>query len=145
MDIYWTEGDIADIEASQTYTDLLVVARRVLDRMPRPRVLVSGPITTGGAGSRTANIVRFDAAILALRNQGLIVFDQLPFGEAMRRIHERRSTGYDMALLDDFYLPIFKERLIDDVYFLSDWQSSIGSSWEHERAKEFGLRIAYLP
>jgi hypothetical protein len=143
MDNYWTQEDLDALHGVETYAGLLPIALRVLDRMPRPRALVSGPITTG-AGSREANLSKFDAAIVKLRGSDKVVFDQLPFERPMARIQDKEGGGYATHLLIDFYLPIFQEKLVDEIYFLPDWQSSTGASWEHERAKEFGLKIIHL-
>lgn len=45
---YWTKEDFKRLETAQTMPELLSVALAILDRMPQPIVLVSGPISTGG-------------------------------------------------------------------------------------------------
>ncbi len=144
MDTYWSKQDIQELAKAQTYTDLLTIAKRVLARMPRPIVQVCGPISTGGAGSMKKNLERFDRAIQVLRAKGINLFNQMPFEEPMQLIRKREANGYSVKLLEEFYLPIFRDRLIDELFFLPDWQSSTGAKWEHEQGKRFGLKISYL-
>ncbi len=129
-----------------TYKDLFGVAEGVLGKMPPPVGQVCGPISTGGAGSVEKNLKRFAEAIADLRKKGIEIFDQIPFEAPMRRIMSSRElAGYDHALLNDFYLPIFESRLVHKFYFLPDWKSSFGARWEHEQGLRLGIDIEYLP
>jgi len=63
----------------------------------------------------------------------------------MHRIKSQREyDNYDELLLTDFYLPIFESRLVHKLYFLPDWESSTGASWEHKQAIRIGLEIEYI-
>lgn len=145
MSNHWTEEDFIQMDKSVTYSDLYKVAVAVLERMPRPRAQMCGPISTGGVGSVEENLRRFEVAIEKLLKEKITVFDQLPFEMSIRKIRQlNNKEGYDMDLLKDFYLPIFESRLVDALYFLPDWQSSTGAKWEHEQALRLGFKIIYL-
>lgn len=145
MSNYWTQEDLTRMDSAVTYRDLYAIAVVVLERMPRPRVQMCGPISTGGAGSVEENLKRFEAAIEKLSDSGIVVFDQLPFEMPIRKIRQlKNKKGYDTDLLEDFYLPIFESKLVNTLYFLPDWQSSTGATWEHEQARRFDFDVVYL-
>ncbi len=124
---------------------MLDIAFQVLLAMPPKAAMVCGPMTSGGAGSLTENLKRFGRAIDILAATSENVFTQLPFENSMKVLREH-STYYKGGdhLLDAFYLPIFRSRLITRLYFLPDWGSSYGATWEHERAEEIGLDRRYF-
>lgn len=142
---YWTEDDVRALGGCQTYAEVAPVALRVLARMPQPVGELCGPITTGGAGSIEENFKRFDSAIERLRAQGVEIFEVGKTQDTLMRIKKTMpETGYDQALLDDFFLPLFESGFIKTVYMLPDWKSSTGATWEHEQAKRLGIDIVYL-
>jgi len=142
---YWTDEDILKLEQAESVDKMLEVGLAVLKRMPSPVAQVCGPISTGGRGSLLENLVAFNEAIVFLQAEGKIIFDQMPFEASMQRIKSTLQPGeYATSLLTDFYLPIFKSGLIKMMYFLPDWQSSKGASWEHEEAQKLGIEIIYL-
>jgi len=142
---YWTQEHFDKLGKALTYKDLFMIAEDVLKKMSSPVAEVCGPISTGGVGSVEENLKRFGRAIADLQQQGIEVFDQLPFEISVQRIRSSREyDDYDYLLLTDFYLPIFESRLIHKLYFLADWESSVGARWEHEQALRFGLEIEYM-
>jgi len=142
---YWEKEDFEKLETAPTYADLFLIAKDVLERMPQPVGQVCGPISTGGAGSVEKNLKRFDDTIADLQQQGMEIFNQVPFEIPIQRFNSLRgSNTYDDRLLNDFYLPIFESRLVQKLYFLSDWESSVGAKWEHEQALRLGLEIEYI-
>ncbi len=143
---YWVEEDWKDLKNTETASGLYIIAKRIIERMPKPFVQVCGPIGTGGLGSIKANLNVFNNTIKELQNQGLCVFDQMPFEESMQKLHEKSTTNdeYPESILTDFYCPIFESRLISTFYFLPNWKTTTGSKWEHKKAKEFGAKIVYL-
>ncbi len=63
----------------------------------------------------------------------------------MARVKDKVPTGeYATMLLTDFYQPLFETGLIKILYFLPDWQSSVGARWEHDQALKLGIEIVYL-
>ena len=142
---YWTKSNFEQLATAKSHKELFRIAEEVLARMPRPRVQVCGPISTGGAGSIEANIKIFTKAIDALTKQGVAVFDQTPFENAMYKIRMKNSPdNYDHDILNDFYSPIFENKLIDEAHFLPDWQTSTGASWEHDIASRHKVKIIYI-
>jgi hypothetical protein len=144
---YWEEKHFDALEKATTYKELFLVAESVLKTMPAPIAQVCGPISTGGAGSVEKNLERFRVTIAALESQGIEVFNQMPFEIPMQKIKEVREgmyKKYDNLLLEDFYLPIFESGLVECLHFLPDWESSVGTRWEHEQAVRLGMKIEYL-
>ncbi len=142
---YWDQEHYDSLDRAETYRDLFIVAEQVLRKMPPPIGQVCGPISTGGAGSVEKNLKRFEVTIASLQQRGIEIFDQVPFEVPMQRIKSRREfEHYDDLLLIDFYLPIFESKLVHKLYFLPDWQSSVGARWEHDQALRLGLEIEYM-
>jgi len=144
MNDYWTNEDIKNLEQAQTFSALSAIALDVLKKMPQPVAQVCGPISTGGTGSMEQNLAVLNQTIKTTQAQGKIVFDQVPFQLAMHRIKRLIGAQSNVALLDGFYLPLFESGLIKTLYFLPNWQTSQGATWEHEQAKRLGLEIVYL-
>lgn len=143
--IYWQKEDLEELKVVVSYSALSPIAERILKRMPPPISQVCGPISTGGLGSIEQNMKCFEETIVRLSDLGLTVFNQIPFQSSMSRIlATKNSNDYDHSLLTDFYLPLFESGLVHTLYFLPDWQSSTGASWEHEQTKRLGLKIIYL-
>lgn len=141
----WTDLEVSEIDKTINCEQMLRIALKKLEKLPRPIVQVCGPITTGGKGSIEANIKEFDIAINRLANEGKIVFDQRPFEIPMQRIRESmKDVIYAHELLNDFYLPIFESGLIDELYFLEGWEKSTGAKWEHNKAQELKIKISYF-
>lgn len=106
---------------------------------------VCGPISTGGLGTRELNNARFALAIERAQANGLLVFNQLPFQEALVRLSRYPEPGYNELNLEEFYGPIFACGHVRRVLFLSDWQTSRGARWERERAAEHAITIDEYP
>ncbi|MDO8496351.1 MAG: hypothetical protein Q7S43_02765 [bacterium] len=146
---YYTHERMLAIKESQDYKDLVLVAWDILedindDFAPRPIAMLSGPISTGGKGSRTENLLVFSRAIQRVSAGGLIVFDQMPFEDDISRIFKSDPRQEEMCLLEEFYLPIFETRFISLMCFLPSWESSFGARWEHEQAETIGIPRIYL-
>lgn len=145
MSRYYTEADHAILSAAGTFETVLSVAFRVLERMPEPVFLVSGPISTGGLGDKMANVARFHEIIGSLTGRGVNVFDQMPLEEHFWRIMEtpyyRQNVDH---LLETFYGTLLDSGLISGLYMIPGWQGSYGARWEHDRAVTNGLDITYL-
>ncbi|MFA5932053.1 MAG: hypothetical protein WC793_01600 [Candidatus Paceibacterota bacterium] len=142
---YWEEKDWQDLEKVESVNDLRTIALRIINRMDKPFVQVCGPVATGGFGSVEKNLDAFNEAIIKLQGQGLNVFDQMPFETPMQVLKKKFSVEkIGKEILNDFYLPIFESGMVSTFYFMSSWQTSLGSKWEHEKAKELGIEIIYL-
>jgi len=143
MDRYGYEDEVWEIQKATTFGELADIAIRVLKRMVQPVSMVCGPISTGGTGSVEKNLERFHRAIRFLRYQGITVFSQLPFENKIFEMKTWPAYKGDSCLLKELYLPMFESGLINSFYFLPDWETSNGASWEHVQAKRLGIRIIY--
>lgn len=142
---YWEEADWLDLEKAESIKDLFVIAERVINRMPRPFGQVCGPITTGGLGTTKNNLEVFNNEIIKLQNEGVVVFDQMPFEVPMQRLKVSMTNDLcEKSILVDFYKPIFESGNISIFYFIKNWESSNGAKWEHNEAKKLGVEIKYL-
>lgn len=140
-----TEADKKDINHAKTFRELVIIGLRLISRMKQPVVQVCGPISTGGSGSVKDNLKSLSKTIRRLSNDGLSVFNQLPFERAFNRIMKNYKTnGYDTPILKEFYKPIFDSGKIKRIYLLPGWQRSVGSKWEYNYAKKLGIKTILL-
>ena len=146
---YYSEANLRDIKMASNYQGLLDVAYDVLEVMRaenplKPIAMVCGPVSTGGAGSRQANLKIFSRAIDRLAAGGLLIFSQMPFENDMERIFKSDPRLQGLRLLEEFYLPIFRSRDIKLMCFLPGWESSTGARWEHDQAEILKIPRIYL-
>lgn len=142
---YITQRNRRILEKAKTFSHLVPVAFDIIKRMPGPIGQVCGPISTGGTGSLEKNLEKMSRAINSLKVKGIIIFDQMPFQKPMRRIRNAyKDESWRLVLLEGFYLPLFESGLVETLYFLPDWESSHGASWEHTQAKRLGIKRVYL-
>mgnify|MGYP001559097243 CR=1 FL=1 len=143
---YWTKEDWENLEKVSNFADMRVIAKRVLDRIPRPVAGVCGPIAeTGGLHSIEANLKVFNNTIIQLQKNGLRIFDQMPFEDKMQELKAKMNReDFLKELDDDFYMPIFESGVVSTFYFIPGWETSNGAKFEHEKAKELGIKIVYL-
>ncbi len=141
---YFTLQDKEALMQAKQFSELYFVAQGILERMLKPIGQVCGPISTGGTGSPERNLKRLAETINSLTAKGLIIFNQMPFQDPMARILLSYKEDGPMRLLEEFYLPVFKSGSVSILYFLSDWQTLRGASWEHAQALRLGINIIYL-
>lgn len=125
-------------ELKQAANDALVA----ISKMPTPVILFSGPISTGGFGSVADNIECLLSFISESLKEGISVFNQIVYEKRLDCILKDHKD-YDYPLLNYFYRPILKSGKINGLIFLPLWQSSIGSTWEHNFATSIGIPIFY--
>lgn len=149
---YWKQEHYEKLYLGRNFDEYLAIAFSVIESIPPYGVAqVCGPISTGGRGSVSENLKCFNEAIQKLSGSKMkqLVFDQMPFEPVFQNFHEERmargENGYSMDLLNKFYLPIFESGKIRKLFFLHDWKSSIGATWEHKQAERLGMEIEYLP
>jgi len=142
---HWNTQDQEALNKARSYADLLAIARDVISRMEKPVVQVCGPISTGGAGDMAQNINRLGKVINTLEAKGVEVFNQIPFQVRIQTIAvAKKMQDYEHELLEEFYRPLFEKGLIQELYFMPDWQTSAGTRWEHEQGVRLGMKITYL-
>lgn len=141
---YWTAADFEKLKATRTMSECLAMALEILDRMPQPVVMVSGPISTGGKGTVEENTRAFADAIRLVRVSGKTIFNQLAFEDKFLEFSKQSTMAYFTPILDDFFLPLLKSGKIKQIIFMKDWQSSTGSRWEYVTAGQLGIDRVFL-
>ena len=143
---HWNEEDIQALEHVGSYAEMFALAHSILKRIPGPVAQVCGPISTGGKNSIPENLANLKKAIDHLTEKGHNIFDQTPFeGPIVRMKILPHEDQYPYALLDDFYLPIFKTGVVKKLFFLPGWEKSTGAKWEYEQGKQLNIEIEHLP
>lgn len=144
---FWNEEDSNELEEADTFADLVPIALRVIKRMSPPLAMISGPVSTGGRGSIEANLHMLSAAVDLAYAKGHNVFDQNPFEAKLQELKNQcvHENGYCQELLDHFYKPIFESGAIKRMYFLPDWQTSVGARWERSQCERLGIEALDYP
>ncbi len=151
---HWTPEDHRDVELSATMAHLAVPGIRMLRKLrqesPSGKVyLLSGPMTTGGFGNFEQNMMLFEHAIEIARENGMCVFNQLPFQTGMIRLigkpdnimFDGNGLPYPQNILDDFYWPLFECGELTDLLLFPTWTGSNGSTQEFTKALDLGISI----
>ena len=146
---YYSDINLKEIREAKSYGELLFVAVEVLQTMReesflKPIVMLCGPISTGGRGSRSANLEIFSRAIERASADGLFIFSQIPFEDDMGRIYQSDPSLQGLRLLEEFYRPIFELGFVNLLCFLPGWENSVGATWEHGEAKRLSIPRIYL-
>lgn len=142
---YWTEEDFENLQKAETIQNVFEIAQNVISRMPDNVAQVCGPVTSGGKGSIEENLKQFDKVIDDLQEQGVHVFDQMPYEETFQRIaYSKTSDQNHDDILSEFYEPIFRLGKITTLFFVPGWESSKGANWEYQKAQELGIEIKLL-
>ena len=82
-----------------------------------------------------------------LRSKNVHLFNQLPFEPAFNNLSrnwEPTDNYSDMPILENFYGKIFSSGLINTAYFLPDWKTSFGATWEYARARKLKIKTVVL-
>lgn len=166
----WTHSDIDLLNASRDFEHIGQITLSVLKRSSKRVTMLSGPISTGGTGSKEENLARYRRASQFLElHQGRRVFNQLPSEDAVvrhfeawrrsldareARSEERGSVGrielqedepYCWELLEGIYAPLFHSGHVELLMFMPNWTTSRGSRWEHDMACCLGIPIGHMP
>lgn len=146
---YWIQEEHDAVKNVKTMDEAAEIALKILARMSageKPIVQLCGPMTTGGLGDFEKNMARFNRAVKAAHERGLLVFDQVMFQEAMVRICNcKEGDPYPMDILEVFYRKVFYSGHIGKTLFLSGWESSLGARWERELALKLQIPIEEYP
>lgn len=137
---YYRPQDHRRMVTASSYQELYQVALGIIERMPEPIGLVSGPISTGGVGSRQENLALFSRYIAQLSWQGRNIFDQMPMQEHFSRLLEAGVPD----LLEHFYGTLLDSGLIRTMYQIPGWYTSTGAVWEADRATRNGITLIRL-
>jgi hypothetical protein len=105
-------------------------------------VRVSGPLTSGGYGY-DVNLKRFLVAQETLRAKGYAVFDYFEGNHDERQIVALELPWEEV--MEHYHRPIIASGLLGTVFMMPKWRESNGATWEHDFAKELGLKIRPIP
>lgn len=133
-----------------TFKDLAAIALDDLRTFHGKAEIVCGPISTGGYGNAVINLLAFNYAIEMLAHAGRPIWSQMPYEAGVADLEhawklEHREGAYCTPILEDFYRPLFDSKLIVRAWFLPQWNSSKGATWEHAYLMELDVDIRYLP
>lgn len=136
---------------AESFAELALIAIAELRKFQNGTEIVCGPITTGGRGNAEENLKVFAKAIRALQQRGRHVFNQMPYEERIflltRRWQEENpaiASEYHGPVLEQFYAPLFRTRLIRRGWFLPGWELSKGARWERQLFVQVGIEICDL-
>lgn len=136
----FTTSEAARVRAATTFEDLYAIAMGIIENLPQPLGQVIGPITTGGLGSREANVALFDRTIHCLIRRGYSIFNQILFTDKINLISETPYFQGEDQLLETFYLPLFQSGKIDHIWIMPTWRTSSGATWEYGLTKDLGIK-----
>jgi len=146
---YWRDEERLMLDEVCSYEHAAELAISILTRMRetgKEVVQICGPMSTGGFGTLDQNMARFRVAIKQAQQNGLLVFNQIPFQGVIIRVSDHhRSLTYDMAILEVFYRKIFECGHVSRTLFLPGWESSRGARWEREFASSLGIPTEDYP
>lgn len=143
-DKYITKKDLGVIASSNSFEEIVLAAEAILARLPKPIGQVCGPISTGNNLSPAENLENIHRAVTLFQRGGLTIFSQIPFERAFDKILGDYHSGYDTPILQEFYHPLFRRKLIDYLIFLPGWDRSVGAQWEYDCAKKLGVTTIIL-
>lgn len=110
--------------------------------------IVSGPISTGGVGSRDGNMVRIKWTNDQLAKR-FAIFDHSLFEDKIFELKRAwllsGGKNYCWPILDTVYSRIFESGCIVEMHLMPDWRSSIGSKWERQTCQQLGIKITDIP
>mgnify|MGYP001588536864 FL=1 len=110
--------------------------------------IVSGPISTGGVGSRTGNMARIKWTNDQLAQQ-FTIFDHSLFEDKIFALKKAwllsGGRGYCWPILDTVYSRIFESGCIVELHLMPDWRSSTGSQWEKQTCQQLGIKVTDIP
>ena len=147
----WIDADKQKLAKSKSFKDLADIVIEIINRIPKKIEMVSGPISTGGVGSKIENLKVFESVVeILILESKLNIFSQIPFEEKMNELYREWYVNnpdekYCMPILEEFYERLFSSGKVKKLHFINDWQSSFGARWEHDNCDRWGIERNYLP
>ncbi len=140
--------EAAAFQAATSYAEAARVAIAHAKRRytpEKPLIQVCGPISTGGLGDRTRNLIRLADMMDLVTELGHPVFNQLQFEGMVERFSPTHSAAnYDDRILYEFYHPLLNQQYIRTLVFIEGWETSTGARWERALGESFKLEILEL-
>jgi hypothetical protein len=135
---YWTEKDLLELKNARTFEDVGKIAIEIQNSMPDEIGHLCGPMSTGGLGNIEDNLINFENILIKL-SQDYQMYNQLPLEDGIYRIMKKlkETNSYNPEdLLNAIYKPLFNSKKLKKVFFIHDWESSHGTTWENNYLKE---------
>lgn len=147
---HWQEHHIQKVSSATSFSDVGALVCEIAAFMPKPLLFISGPMTTGGLGHYSKNIILFQYAIETAREHGLSVFNQTMLEEHLQRLvrawlKENPQESYCHNVLSEVYEVLMKSGHIHEIHLLPDWHTSRGARFERELAEEIRLPAREFP
>lgn len=149
---FWTPDLLAQVRAAESFETLADIASNVLQRMSPPVSQLCGPISTGGLGDIRQNGALFARGVETLRRHGYNPFDQTPLqasfehlARAWRHLRPENGRSYCTPILEVVYRRVFESGRIKLAFFLPDWHTSFGATWERQTCAELGIQVGEFP
>lgn len=147
---HWEDHHIEKAKSANDFAFLGELICDVAQKMPKPLFMLSGPMTTGGMGSYSKNILLFQHAIDEASKEGVSVFNQTMLEEHLQRLVRNWLTRnpdaqYCNHVLTDVYEILLTSGHIQGLYFIPGWETSRGAKWEREAAERLNLAIHDYP
>jgi hypothetical protein len=136
------------IEQAETFEELSKIAIDILKCMPKSIAMACGPISSGGTGNLDTNLEIYTKTVNKLWDKKINVFTWEPFQNRLGVLKAKSGNTFkerNLTLLEGFYGPLYRSKLITKMYFIHGWESSHGSNWEINIAREVGIEIEDLP
>lgn len=138
-------------QMAKDFSELVAIATEELEKFIEGAHIVCGPISTGGRGNPEDNLKVFSTTIQLLKENGYPIFSQMPYEERIFHFRNQwweenpdKHGEYFMPILEDFYLPLFRTKMIDIAWFIPGWESSFGARWERQQLLNHGARFMDL-
>jgi len=145
---YYEPHDFHVLRKAKKVRKVVGVLLAVLDRMPEPRYLVIGPVTSGRK-TEEENRKRLHDGILYYKRQGIATLNYLPALKRAMEILTRESgmlplsRGEEYKLQErlraEFYEPIFRSGKIGALCIMSGSEKSLNVRWMFRFAREHGI------
>lgn len=147
---HWEDHHIQRAKTAEDFTLLGELVCEVAEKMPKPLFMISGPMTTGGMGHYSKNILLFQHAIEEAREAGIHVFNQTMLEEHLQRLlrnwfASNPDSKYCTYVLTDVYETLLSSGHIQGLYFMPDWETSYGARFEREAAERLNLALHDYP
>ena len=147
---HWQEVHVQRAKNANGFNELGELVCEVAALMPKPLFMISGPMTTGGMGSYSKNILLFQHTIDEALLSGVSVFNQTMLEEHLQRLvrvwlAENTHLDYCDHVLTDVYKALLDSGHINGLYLLPDWHTSRGAKWEREVGEKLNLNLHEYP
>ncbi len=147
--LYWDIKLSGQLARARTWQELCQVAVVVLEKIPRPIVLVCGPLATGGLPTREENRHVLNLSTSRLRMTGLNVFDRTPFEDKSFEVTQywkrQNRLGLDNRRGVEFDEPLLNSKWFSKAYFLPGWGNDLQARRERELLTQQGVAVHDFP